>query len=135
MKRYLLDSGIAGDYINRRHRVYERARQAVADGHKIGIATPVLAELHYGVEYSNSPECNRLLLRRALSDLILWPLTVEATERYGQIRAELRRAGRMIQSVDAMIAAIALTLTRCTVVSADSDFSAVPGLSVENWAV
>jgi tRNA(fMet)-specific endonuclease VapC len=32
-----------------------------------------------------------------------------------------------------MIAAIALTVGNCTVVTIDCDFSAVPGLSVENW--
>jgi tRNA(fMet)-specific endonuclease VapC len=41
----------------------------------------------------------------------------------------------MIQQVDLQIAAIALSLGRCTVVSEDSDLIAVPGLSVENWAV
>lgn len=56
MTRYLLDTGIAGDYMNRRRGVYERARQSVADGHKIGIAVPVLEELFYGVEYSNDPD-------------------------------------------------------------------------------
>jgi len=39
-----------------------------------------------------------------------------------------------MQVVDVMIAAIALALGRCTVVSADSDLTAVPGLTVENWA-
>jgi hypothetical protein len=33
------------------------------------------------------------------------------------------------------IAAIALSLGRCTVVTIDTDFAAVPGLSVENWLV
>ncbi len=32
------------------------------------------------------------------------------------------------------IAAIALCLGNCTVVSKDGDLSAVPGLNVENWA-
>lgn len=134
MRRYLLDTGIAGDFVNRRHGVYERARQAVADGHRIGIGMPVLAELHYGIEFSQSAERNRTLLRRALGDLILWPLTEEATEVYGRIRADLRRAGVAIQRVDLMVAAIALSLSRCTVVSSDGDLSLVPGLSVENWA-
>ena len=31
-------------------------------------------------------------------------------------------------------AAIALSLGNCTVVSADGDLVAVPGLAVENWA-
>jgi predicted nucleic acid-binding protein len=33
-----------------------------------------------------------------------------------------------------MIAATALALGNCTVVSADSDLVAVPGLTVENWS-
>lgn len=38
-----------------------------------------------------------------------------------------------MQVVDMMIGAIAKTLGNCTVVSADSDLSAVPELNVENW--
>jgi tRNA(fMet)-specific endonuclease VapC len=40
-----------------------------------------------------------------------------------------------MQQIDMMVAAIAMTLGNCTVVTTDSDLSAVPGLSVENWAV
>ncbi len=39
-----------------------------------------------------------------------------------------------MQPIDVQIAAIALNLGNCTVVSADSDLAAVPGLTVENWA-
>jgi tRNA(fMet)-specific endonuclease VapC len=63
----------------------------------------------------------------------LWPFTTEAAAIYGRLYAQLRRAGRLIQQVDLQIAAIALTLGHCTVVSEDSDLSAVPGLIVENW--
>lgn len=41
---------------------------------------------------------------------------------------------RTVPPVDLMIAAIARTLGDCTVVTVDGDFSAVPGLKVENWA-
>jgi tRNA(fMet)-specific endonuclease VapC len=40
-----------------------------------------------------------------------------------------------MQQVDLMVAAIALSLGNCTVVSKDSDLFAVPGLDVENWAI
>jgi tRNA(fMet)-specific endonuclease VapC len=33
-----------------------------------------------------------------------------------------------------MIAAIALTLGNCTVVTMDADLAAVPGLTIESWA-
>ncbi len=39
-----------------------------------------------------------------------------------------------MQQVDIQVAAIALTLNQCTVVSEDSDLLAVPGLSVVNWS-
>jgi hypothetical protein len=50
MKRFLLDAGIVGDFINRRRGIYERARHEVAQGNRVGIGIPVLAELAYGLE-------------------------------------------------------------------------------------
>jgi tRNA(fMet)-specific endonuclease VapC len=40
-----------------------------------------------------------------------------------------------MQQIDIMVAAVALSLGNCTVVTDDTDLIAVPGLSVENWAV
>ncbi len=134
MKRYLLDTGIAGDFINRRHRVHERAREEAARGNRVGTGMPVLAELAYGIEWSISRDRNMQRLRAALPSLKVWPFDERAAFEYGRIAAELRRLGRPMQVVDMMVAAIAFSLGNCTVVSADSDLSAVPGLAVENWA-
>src|SRR5438067_2419220 len=43
--RFLLDSGIASDLINRRGLVPQRVREARLRGDRIGLGTPVLAEL------------------------------------------------------------------------------------------
>jgi tRNA(fMet)-specific endonuclease VapC len=134
MRRYLLDTGMAGDFINRRRGVYERGQQEVASGNRIGIGIPVLAELVYGIEYSASRDRNLQRLHTALSALKLWPLDEKAAFEYGRIAAELRRIGRPMQVVDMMVAAIAQSLGNCTVVSSDSDLAAVPGLTVENWS-
>jgi tRNA(fMet)-specific endonuclease VapC len=130
MTRFLLDTGSAGDYIQRRLAVFQRARTAVADGHRIGIGLPVLAELWYGVENSSTRDRNAERLRRVLPELIIWPLTESGAEEYGRIAAELRRAGRPIGKIDMLIAAIALSLGKTTVVSSDSDLTAVSGLTV-----
>jgi tRNA(fMet)-specific endonuclease VapC len=74
-------------------------------------------------------------LRLALASWRLWPLTEEAAFEYGRIAAELRRLGRMIGQNDMTMAAVALALGTTAVVTMDSDFDAVPGLAVENWAV
>jgi tRNA(fMet)-specific endonuclease VapC len=134
MRRYLLDTGIAGCYIDRRSGVYERARAEWSRGTWVGIAHSVLAELASGVEVSRARDRNMQRLRLALASWKLWPVTEEATFEYGRIAAELRRIGRMIGQNDIMIAAIALTLGNTTVVTMDSDLAAVPGLTVENWA-
>ncbi len=95
----------------------------------------MLGELYEGVEFSASRDHNLEILRRSVKLLRLWPFTPEAAEVYGRLHAILRRNGRTIQQVDLQIAAIALALGQCTMVSEDSHLSSVPGLSVENWAV
>ena len=134
MTRYLLDTGIVGDFINHRRDVDQRVREARLSGARIGTCVPVVGELFAGVELSSSRDRNLRRLCAALSRIVCWPFDRRAAEEYGRLFAELRRRGRPMQQIDIQIAAVALTLGDCTVVSADSDLAAVPGLSVENWA-
>jgi tRNA(fMet)-specific endonuclease VapC len=134
MKRYLLDSNALTDFIDDRRGVQDRAEAARRAGAKIGTCFPVLAEAYYGLERSASRERNLRRLRAGLVRLTLWPFDHAAAQEYGRLLAELRRIGRPMQVVDVMIAAVALSLGNCTVVTTDSDLSAVPRLTVENWA-
>jgi tRNA(fMet)-specific endonuclease VapC len=134
MRRLLLDTGVMGDFINHRRGVDQRVHQARQAGIRIGTCLPVVGELFYGAELSTKREENLRRLHRALSRIFCWPFDGAAAARYGGIAAELRRIGRPMQQIDIQIAAIALTLGNCTVVSGDSDLMAVPGLTVEDWA-
>lgn len=134
MKRYLLDTGIMGDFINQRRGVEQRVREVRLQGARIGTCLPVVGELFGGVEFSATRARNLSRLRAVLKRIVCWPFDRPAAEEYGRLYAELRRRGRPMQQIDIQIAAIALTLGNCTVVSTDSDMDAVPGLSVENWA-
>jgi tRNA(fMet)-specific endonuclease VapC len=134
MKRFLLDTGIAGLYIDRNRGVYERARTEVAKGNRVGVGAPVLGELAYRAEGSPNRERHLQRLGQALASWKLWLVTEEVAFAYGRVAIELRRIGRLIGQNDMMIAAIARTIGNCTVVTMDSDLGAVPGLPVENWA-
>lgn len=134
MRRYILDSGIASDFVNRRRGVFEQARSAVARGDRIGITTPVLGELWAGIHLSATYERNRLRLERNLASFTIWPFDAAAAEEYGRLFAELKRMGRPMQQVDIQIAAIARVLGNSSVVSKDSDFLAIPGLDVVDWS-
>lgn len=62
MRRYLLDTGMAQDFINSRHGVRERVDEERHQGHRIGICVPVLGELWAGIEgktVRNVPEHHR----------------------------------------------------------------------------
>jgi tRNA(fMet)-specific endonuclease VapC len=135
MRRYLLDTGIAGRYIDRRGGVYERAQAEWARGNWVGITHPVLAELAHRVEGSPNRDRNMQRLQLALASWKLWPVTKAAAFEYGRIAAELRRIGRVIGQNDLMIAAVARSLGNTTIVTMDSDLAAVQGLAVENWLV
>lgn len=134
MRRFLLDTGIASDFINHRRGVRERAEQETRRGNRIGISAVVLAELLHGVEKSRTRDENLKRLYRALPSLRIWSFDEPAAEVCGRLLAELDRMGRIMQVPDVMIAAVALSRGNTTVVSKDSDLSAVPGLDVENWA-
>jgi tRNA(fMet)-specific endonuclease VapC len=134
IRRYLLDTGIAQDFQEDRNGVRDRAIAERQMGHRVGICVPVLGELWSRVECSASRERNLRSLRSAISWLLLWQYTEDATAEFGRIFAELKRAGRVIQQIDMQIGAIARTLPNCVVVSKDSDLSAIFGLTVENWA-
>jgi len=73
-------------------------------------------------------------LRRVLSELIVWPHTEPAAEKYGEIAAQMRKMGRPIGKIDMLIAAIAFSLGKTKVITTDNDLAIVPGLSVENWS-
>jgi tRNA(fMet)-specific endonuclease VapC len=134
MSRYLLDTNAVADCIFRRRGVADRVRSARLAGHKIGTGVPVLAELFAGIEYSATRDANMDVVNRNLRLFRLWPFTDYAAREYGRLYAHLRRLGRTVQTVDLMVAATALTLGGCTVVTSDADLSGMPGLNVENWA-
>lgn len=133
-RRFLLDAGPAQDFLQSRDPVFSRAKSEYRKGAKIGICLPTLGELRAGIELSNSRDVNMERLQRGLSDLLLWPFDQKAAEEYGRVYATLRRIGRPMQHIDMQVAAVALALGDCTVVTVDSDLFAVPGLSVTDWS-
>jgi tRNA(fMet)-specific endonuclease VapC len=135
MKRYLLDTNAMNDWMYRIDGVHEKVRQARSSGAVIGTCELVVAELCYGIAASASTNDNLSYLQRKLTEIKCWPLDRRATEMYGQLMSNSRKRGLGIGIMDGLIAAIALTLPDCAIVSKDTDMVRIPGLAVENWAV
>ena len=132
-RRLLLDTGPAQAFILHESPEFERVFTFVRRGFAVGVSYPTLAELRGGFEASASRDKSLQSLRASFQWLKRWPLTLNAVRIYGEIFAELRRIGRPIGKMDMQIAATALDLGNTIVATYDSDLSAVPGLTVENW--
>lgn len=133
-RRFLLDTGPAGRWVEKKGHVFERAVELARRGFVIGTTTPVVGELWQGYEWSHTRDDNLLMCQRRLRQITIWPYDNFAAREFGRIYAELRRLGRPMQQIDMQVAAVALTLGDCTVVTFDSDLASVPGLDVTDWS-
>jgi tRNA(fMet)-specific endonuclease VapC len=133
MKSYPLDSNALSDCMFHRKGVDRRVDEARARGDRLGTAMPIVAELLAGIEASVTRDKNLPVVNRNLKLFRLWPFDLAAAREYARLFAELKRGGIRMQSIDLMIAAIAMVVPNCTVVTSDSDLGRVPELRVENW--
>jgi tRNA(fMet)-specific endonuclease VapC len=94
-----------------------------------------LGELYYGAR--RLADAGETLLGRIdatlLPNLAVLPFDVEAAKRYGELRADLERAGTPIGDADMRIAAIAKANELAIVTGNVRHFQRVTGLAVENW--
>ncbi len=84
------------------------------------------------MRFVSRPLPYRKSLDQLLKRVRVWPMDVSTAKLYGDLFAELRSKGRVLSSVDMMIAALARQLD-CIILTADRDFDAVSDLAVENW--
>ena len=92
----------------------------------------VKAELWHGAEKYGNRERRRLALDMLFAPFASLPFDDAAARHYAEIRHHLEVQGRVIGPNDLKIAAIARA-HGLILVSADQEFSRVPGLSVEDW--
>ena len=98
------------------------------------ISVITLGELAYGAENSARPTENRAIWEQFISNLTVLEFSANAAVHYGQIRAELRRAGRPTGFHDMLIGAHARSEGLALVTNNVREFERMPGIRIENWA-
>jgi len=61
------------------------------------------------------------------------PVDEAASERFGEFKAMLRRAGKAIGDIDLLIAGVAASRGLKVVTNNTEHFERIPGISLENW--
>lgn len=128
----MLDTNACIRYLNARS---ERLRQRLdaTSPDEITVCSIVEAELFFGAAKSQSPEKSLSAQRIFLEKFRSLPFDTDAALQYGQIRADLERGGTPIGANDLLIAAIALADALTLITHITREFSAVRGLSIEDW--
>ena len=132
MLRYMLDTNIC-IYVIKNYPTKLRERfNRLAE--QLCISSITLAELHYGAEKSARRFANLKAVTEFCARLEVLSFSPSAAAHYGQIRAELERAGRRAGSHDMMIGGHARSEGLVLVTNNVREFERMSGLSLENWA-
>ncbi|QBL08570.1 tRNA(fMet)-specific endonuclease VapC [Rheinheimera sp. D18] len=131
MLKYMLDTNICIYVIKRRPiEVLETFNKYAG---LMCISSITYAELCHGVEKSTKPEQNRQAVEDFVSRLTILQYGEKAAQHYGEVRAELEKAGTPIGVNDLHISAHARSESLTLVTNNMKEFERVQGLRLENW--
>lgn len=131
MLTYMLDTNIC-IYVMKTYPPSVRDRfNALAE--QLCISSITLGELHYGAEKSARRVENLTVIAHFTARLEVLPFGDRAAAHYGQVRAELERAGTPCGPHDMQIGGHARSEGLIVVTNNLREFARMPGLRVENW--
>jgi len=132
--KYLLDTNLCIYLIKRRPSAVLTHLKRQLPAH-VAISAITVAEMRYGADKSQWGAKNHQALGTFFSAFRVIDFDIQAAQVYGKLRAALERAGRPLGSLDLLIASQALTLNLILVTNNTKEFSQVPQLRIENWAI
>ena len=100
---------------------------------QLSISSITLGELHYGAEKSARRAENLMAIEHFAARLEVLAFGDKAAAHYGQLRAELERAGTPCGPHDMQIGGHARSEGLILVTNNLREFTRMPGLRVENW--
>ena len=134
-KRYLLDTNILIEFMNGNPFVVDHILNAGIDHCCISVVS--LHELYFGAYFAKTKkeeyfEKEMKRVNKLLERFTVLPLP-ERADGYGQIKMELRLAGKLADEFDMIIGGQALTTGLTVVTDNVKHFEPMSGVKVENW--
>ena len=130
MLAYMLDTDICIYAIKTRPPELAEKFNALAE--QLCISSVTLGELHYGAEKSARRAENLHTIEHFAAHLDVLPFGEKAAAHYGQLRAELEKAGTPCGAHDMQIGAHARSEGLILVTNNLREFTRMPGLRAEN---
>ena len=131
MLTYMLDTNVC-IYVMKNYPLALREKfNALAD--QLCMSSITLGELHYGAEKSARRTYNLTDIEHFVARLDVLPFEAKAAAHYGQVRAELERAGTPCGPHDMQIGGHARSEGLIVVTNNMREFGRMPGIRAESW--
>lgn len=127
---FLLDINIVSAHFKRPTRLVHRFMQHSG---QMAIPTVVLGELYDWAYRRNDPTPILESIRLLIETVEVLDFDPECAEQFGRLRASLSQDGSRIDSIDLMIASVALTHDLTLVTNNTVHFTPIRGLRLVDW--
>jgi len=134
MLRYMLDTDICSYVMKRSHDALLRRLQKIPVS-DVCVSLVTKSELLYGVEVSPRRQQDEAALHAFLTYLEVLDFPDNASLHYAQIRAQMKKSGKMIGANDLFVAAHARSLGLTLVTHNRQEFRRVNRLTIEDWTL
>lgn len=98
------------------------------------ISEITLAELKFGVENSEWPEKNKLVMDKFLTGVQILPI-FHSLDLYAKEKTRLRKLGTPVDDFDLLIAVTSITHNLIMVTNNTNHFSRINSIKLEDWAI
>ena len=129
--RFLLDTDTCVFWLRGNESV--RSHLAAVGPQEIGISVITLGELRYGAACSAQPEANHQTIDGFVCGTTIVGVDAETAATFGDVKAQLRKQGTLIEDFDLVIGATALVHGLTLVTSNERHFSRIPTLPLDDW--
>lgn len=127
---YLLDTNICVHFFRGKFNILEKLEKVKPENCAISEIT--LAELVFGVEYSNNPEKNLVIINKFKKLITIIPI-YNSVYLYGKEKARLRNSGNMISDFDLIIGCTSVEANLIMVTENVNEFKRISNIQIENW--
>ena len=128
---YLLDTDICIYWMKNIRSIQDKISQIGWE--KIYICNITVAELYFGAYNSQRVAENLIRVQKFIQNIEVIYLDDRAGQKFGELKASLRKIGQPIADFDLLIASIALTKNYSLVTNNTRHYQRIPELKLENW--
>lgn len=132
MTTYLLDTNHLSPLVTLDHPLRQILIERLESSDTFAISTLALTEFLFGIQMLPRVAANMKEWQKYQDAFVYYDIDRNDAILASSLQITLRRRGRQLHTVDALIAATALR-HKLTLLTADKDFNVVPELEIENW--